>query len=82
MKHHNHMILCAIIAVIAMVAFATSGSAPLGAGIGLALLLCPLVMGSVMWLLMRRPTGFAAHGEHAHSELRNDPQPASRAPHP
>lgn len=64
MKHHNHMIPCVIIAVIAMAVLALSGSAPLGAGIGLTLLLCPLLMGAVMWLLMRQPNGPAPHNGH------------------
>jgi len=81
-KHRNHMIPCAIIAVIAMVLLATRGSNPLGASASLALLLCPMVMGTVMWLLMRQTDRSEAHDEHARSELHNDPQPASRIPHP
>jgi hypothetical protein len=76
------MIPCAIIAVIAMAALATSETAPLGAGIGLTLLLCPLLMGTVMWLLMRQPNEPAAHDDHTHPELRDQPQHASRSPHP
>ncbi len=59
MKHRNHMIPCVIIALIAIAFLSTRGSISLGAGAGVALLLCPLVMGTVMWLLMRRPDGSA-----------------------
>lgn len=55
MKHRNHMIPCVIIALIAIAFLSTRGSISLGAGAGVALLLCPLVMGTMMWLLMRRP---------------------------
>ena len=81
MKHRTHMIPCVIIAVIAVVVLTLSGRAPLGAGIGLTLLLCPLLMGSVMWLMMRQPNGPAAHEDHTHPELRDEPQQASRSPH-
>jgi hypothetical protein len=76
------MIPCAIIAVIAIVVLALSGSAPLGAGIGLTLLLCPLLMGTVMWLLMRQPSGPAARDDRAHPELHDHPQHASTNTHP
>jgi hypothetical protein len=76
------MIPCVIIAVIAMTVITLSGNAPLGAGIGLTLLLCPLLMGTVMWLLMRQPNRPAAHDDHIHPELRDQPQHASRSPHP
>lgn len=79
MKHHNHMIPCVIIAVIAMMILTLSGSTPLGAGFGLTLLLCPLLMGMVMWLLMRQPSGSAAPDDRSHPELRDHPQPASRS---
>lgn len=82
MKHHNHLVPCAIIAVIAMSVLALSGRAPLGAGIGLTLLLCPLLMGTVMWLLMRQPNGPARHDGHTNPELHEQPQHASRSPHP
>lgn len=78
---HRHMIPCVVIAVIAMLALALTGSAPLGAGVGLALLLCPLVMGTVMWLLMRQPNRPATHAEHLPTELANQPQHTSNSPH-
>lgn len=81
MKHHNHMIPCVIIAVVAIAVLTLSGSAPLGAGIGLTLLLCPLLMGTVMWLLMRQPSG-PTHDGHTDPQLDEQPQHASRSPHP
>lgn len=82
MKHHNHMIPCVILAAITMSVLALSGSAPLGAGIGLILLLCPLLMGTVMWLLMRQPDGPTTHDGHTNPELHEQPLHASRNPHP
>ena len=55
MKHRNHMLVCGIAVLAAVMLLTRGGASPLGAGIGLALLLCPLVMGTVMWLLMRQP---------------------------
>jgi hypothetical protein len=75
------MIPCAIIAVIAIVVLTLSGSAPLGAGIGLTLLLCPLLMGTVMWLLMRQPNGSAVRDDRTHLEPYDHPQHTSGSPH-
>ena len=80
MKHRNHMIPCVIIAVVAMAVLALSGSSPLGAGIGLTLLLCPLLMGTVMWLLMRQPNGPPRNDGHTNPDLNEQPQHASRSP--
>lgn len=55
MKHRDHMILCGIAILVAVMLFARGGAGPLAAGFGFALLLCPIVMGAVMWLLMRQP---------------------------
>ncbi len=55
MKHRDHMILCGIAILVAVMLFARPGASPLAAGFGFALLLCPIVMGIVMWLLMRQP---------------------------
>lgn len=60
MKHRNHMIPCVIVALMAIAFLFTQGRISLGAGAGLALLLCPLVMGTMMWLLMRRPDASTA----------------------
>ena len=55
MKHRNHMLLCGIAVLVAAMLLTRGGASPFAAGIGFALLLCPLVMGTVMWLLMRQP---------------------------
>ncbi len=55
MKHRDHMILCGIGVLVAVMLFTRGGASPLAAGFGFALLLCPIVMGTVMWLLMRQP---------------------------
>jgi hypothetical protein len=55
MNHRRHL-LCLIPVGLALVLFLTSGGSAIFAGVGLALLLCPLVMGTVMWLLMRQPS--------------------------
>jgi hypothetical protein len=82
-KRRNHMIPCAIVAVIAVVLLATGGGSPLGAGFGFALLLCPLMMGGMMWLLMRQqPTTPTSHCEHQHAELPAEPAPESKSPRP
>ena len=60
MKHRKLMIPCAIIAVIALTVLATNGSTSFGVGIGLVLVLCPLLMGTMMWMLMRQPKAPAA----------------------
>jgi len=54
MNHRNHLIPCLIAAAVAIVLFTTIGTNPIGAGLGVAFLLCPIVMGTVMWLLMRQ----------------------------
>ena len=55
MNHRNHLVPCLIAAVVAIVLLTTIRTNPLAAGLGVAFLLCPIVMGTVMWLLMRQP---------------------------
>ena len=55
MRHRDHMILGGIAILVAVMLFARGGAGPVAAGFGFALLLCPIVMGTVMWLLMRQP---------------------------
>jgi hypothetical protein len=81
-KHRNHMIPCLIIAAIILAMLALGYGAPLGAGVGLTLLLCPLLMGAVMWLLMRQPQESAADDDIARSEGRDQPQHVSRGRQP
>lgn len=55
MSHRKHIVPCVIAMLVAITLLATVGATPLVAGVGLAFLLCPIVMGTVMWLLMRQP---------------------------
>ncbi len=55
MKHRYHMIPCVLAIVVAIVLLTNGRANPLSAGVGFALLICPIVMGTVMWLLMRQP---------------------------
>jgi hypothetical protein len=80
MKHRNHVIPCVIIALIAIAFLSTRGSISLGAGAGVALLLCPLVMGTMMWLLMRRPGGSAANSGHPQTSVLEAPRSTSQRP--
>ena len=59
MNHRNHLVPCLIAAAVAIVLLTTIGTNPVGAGLGVAFLLCPIVMGTVMWLLMRQPKPIA-----------------------
>ena len=53
---HRHHLICVFAALGLAVWFLVAGSGGLAlAGVSLALLICPLVMGVVMWLLMRQP---------------------------
>jgi hypothetical protein len=54
-KHRHHLVcIAAGLGLVAWFLLAGSGGATL-ASVSLALLLCPLVMGVVMWLLVRQP---------------------------
>jgi hypothetical protein len=70
MNRRHHLICFAAAVGLAMwFLFAGRGGVAL-AGVSLALLICPLVMGVVMWLLMRQPHSAprqidgVAHEEH------------------
>lgn len=53
---HRHHLICLVGAVGLAMWLLVAGTGGLAlAGVGLALLICPLVMGVVMWLLMRQP---------------------------
>lgn len=54
MNHRSHLVPCLIAVAVALVLLTTIGTNPLAAGLGVAFLLCPIVMGTVMWLLMRQ----------------------------
>lgn len=54
--NHRHHLICVFAAVGLAAWFLMAGNGGLAfAGVSLALLICPLVMGVVMWLLMRQP---------------------------
>jgi len=58
--HKGHMTGCAIAIGLALVLFATTGGSIGGLGLLLAVLICPITMGAVMWFLMgsqRKPKG-------------------------
>jgi hypothetical protein len=50
--HKGHMTGCVIAFGLALVLFATTGGSIGGLGLLLAVLICPITMGAVMWLLM------------------------------
>lgn len=60
----RHHLVCLFAAVGLGVWFLVAGSSGVAlAGVSLALLICPLVMGGVMWLLMRQPPSTPHHTE-------------------
>ena len=60
---HRHHLICFAAVVGLVVWFLVAGNGGLAlAGVSLALLICPLVMGVVMWLLMRQPQPESHHG--------------------
>jgi hypothetical protein len=73
---HRHHLICVFAAVGLVVWLLVAGNGGLAlAGVSLALLLCPLVMGVVMWLLMRQPRSAQHQGE---AELYDDHATAGR----
>ena len=55
MSHRHHLIcLAAAVGLVVWLLMAANGGLAF-AGVSLALLICPLVMGAVMWMLMRQP---------------------------
>ena len=60
----RHRLVLVVTAVGLAVWFLVAGSGSLAlAGVSLALLICPLVMGVVMWLLMRQTQPIPPKGE-------------------
>jgi hypothetical protein len=80
MKHRDHMILCGIAILVAVMLFARGGASPLAAGFGFALLLCPIVMGTVMWLLMRQPKNSGSPSAHHEINEAHDHKASSGRP--
>ena len=78
MNHRNHLVPCLIAAVVAIVLLTTIRTNPLAAGLGVAFLLCPIVMGTVMWLLMRQPKGHATPTERPRAEIEENASIGSR----
>lgn len=50
--HKGHLAGCAIAIGLALVLLATTGGSIGGLGLLLAVLICPITMGAVMWFLM------------------------------
>jgi hypothetical protein len=50
--HKGHMTGCILAIGLALVLFATTGGSIGGLGLLLAVLICPITMGAVMWFLM------------------------------
>lgn len=69
--HKGHMTGCVIAIGLALVLFATTGGSVGGLGLLLAVLICPITMGTVMWFLMgsQRQAG-TSHSD----EVPPDPQ--------
>lgn len=73
---HRHHVICLFAAVGLALWFLVAGNGGIAlAGVSLALLICPLVMGVVMWLLMRQPQS-SPHPREAESH--DDHPPAAR----
>lgn len=67
MKHRSHVIPFVLVALAAMIVLFPRNGTGFGVGLGLVLLLCPLLMGTMMWLMMRRPDAVREHPEHVQS---------------
>lgn len=79
--HKGHMTGCVIAIGLALVLFATTGGSIGGLGLLLAVLICPITMGAVMWFLMgsqRRAGTEHSHDATADANALNDPASARR----
>ena len=81
MKNRSHVIPFVLVALAAMIFLAPRSGAGFGVGLGLVLLLCPLVMGTMMWLMMRRPDAASEHREQVQAPPAVDQPSASGALH-
>lgn len=73
--NRRHHLMCLVAGIGLAVVFVAAGNGGLAfAGLSLALLICPLVMGAVMWLLMRQPQATPdrsdAHSPEEHASAR------------
>ena len=75
MSRRHHLICVFASAGLAMWLLVAGNGGLALAGVSLALLICPLVMGVVMWLLMRQPQ---SHPRQLQAELHNDHARAGR----
>lgn len=66
----GHMTGCLIAIGVALVLFTTTGGSVGGLGVLLAVLICPLTMGAVMWFLM----GSQRQGTSPTGDVTRDPQ--------
>jgi len=65
--NRRHHLICVVAAVGLAVWFLVAGNGGTAlAGVSLALLICPLVMGAVMWMLMRQPKSASAPPQTEH----------------
>ena len=79
--HKGHMTGCVIAIGLALVLFTTTGGSIGGLGLLLAVLICPITMGAVMWFLMgsQRNAGTAhSHGATTDAQALDAPTSAPR----
>src|SRR3546814_11294385 len=74
--HKGHMTGCVIAIGLALVLFATTSGSIGGLGLLLAVLICPITMGAVMWFLM----GSQRNAATGHSPGTNSEPQAPHAP--
>jgi len=53
MNHRHHSLVMISVGAVVMMMLLVTGANATAIGVGLAFLVCPIVMGTVMWLLMR-----------------------------
>ena len=65
--NHRHHLICVVAAVGLAVWFLVAGNGGAAlAGVSLALLICPLVRGAVIWVLLRPPRSASAPPQTEH----------------
>jgi hypothetical protein len=79
--HKGHLVGCAVAIGLALVLLVTTGGSIGGLGVLLAVLICPITMGAVMWFLMGSQRREAT--PHAHEVTPDAPAlDATTAPRP
>jgi hypothetical protein len=76
--HKGHMTGCVIAIGVTLVLFATTGGSIGGLGLLLAVLICPITMGAVMWFLMGSQR--RAGAPHTNEERVEEPLDATTSP--